>query len=73
MQIVAQVLIHIARGLYKDDEFGVELDNTIYALDSTTIDFSFLCFSGSSFESKKEPSSCIHSWFCVEVYHHTHK
>jgi len=29
----AQVLIHIARGLYKDDEFGVELDNTVSLLD----------------------------------------
>ena len=34
----AQVLIHIARDLYADDEFGVELDQTVYALDSTTID-----------------------------------
>ena len=28
----AQVLIHIARGLYIGDEFGVELDQTVYAL-----------------------------------------
>jgi hypothetical protein len=34
----AQVLIHTARGLYKDDALGVELDHTVYALDSTTID-----------------------------------
>jgi hypothetical protein len=27
---IAQVLIHIDRGLYKDDEFGVELDNTVH-------------------------------------------
>jgi hypothetical protein len=38
----AQILIHIARDLYISDEFGVELDNTVYALDSTTID---LCLS----------------------------
>jgi hypothetical protein len=38
----AQVLIHQARALYKDDTFGVELDQTVYALDSTTID---LCLS----------------------------
>ncbi len=38
----AQVLIHIARALYINDDFGVALDNTIYALDSTTID---LCLS----------------------------
>ncbi|MCK5493430.1 MAG: IS4 family transposase [Candidatus Omnitrophica bacterium] len=38
----AQVLIHTARSLYSEDAFGVELDNTVYALDSTTID---LCLS----------------------------
>ena len=38
----AQVLIHIARDLYADDDFGVELDETVYALDASTID---LCLS----------------------------
>ncbi len=38
----AQVLIHAARDLYAKDDFGLELDNTVYALDSTTID---LCLS----------------------------
>lgn len=38
----AQVLIADARALYVDDEFGVDLANTVYALDSTTID---LCMS----------------------------
>ena len=38
----AQVLIHQARDLYSNEDFGVELDNTVYALDSTTID---LCLS----------------------------
>ena len=38
----AQVLIHQARDLYVNEEFGVELDNTVYALDSTTIE---LCLS----------------------------
>jgi hypothetical protein len=37
----AQILIAQARPLYQNDGFGVELDNTAYALDSTTID---LCF-----------------------------
>ena len=45
----AQVLIHIARGLYIEEKFGVELDQAIYALDSTTIDlcltlFRFICW-----------------------------
>ena len=35
---LAQILIGIARPLYADDPFGVELRNTVYALDSTTID-----------------------------------
>ena len=38
----AQVLISRARKLYAGEDFGVELDNTVYALDATTID---LCLS----------------------------
>jgi hypothetical protein len=38
----AQILIHRARPLYRDDDFGVELAQTVYALDATTID---LCLS----------------------------
>jgi hypothetical protein len=34
----AQVLIRIARPLYAHDETGVDLDQSLYALDSTTID-----------------------------------
>ena len=38
----AQALIRMARPLYAGESFGVDLDNTVYALDSTTID---LCLS----------------------------
>jgi len=38
----AKILIAQARGLYQDEDFGVDLANTAYALDSTTID---LCLS----------------------------
>ncbi len=38
----AQSLIQIARKLYVDEDIGAELDNTVYALDATTID---LCLS----------------------------
>jgi hypothetical protein len=38
----AQVLIARARALYANDDFGIELDSTAYALDATTID---LCLS----------------------------
>jgi len=34
----AQVLIHRARSLYANEDLGLDLDNTIYALDSTTIE-----------------------------------
>ena len=40
----AQSLIHIARRLYSGDDFGVELDQTVYALDSTLIDLSLTLF-----------------------------
>jgi hypothetical protein len=39
---LAQVLIAMARPLYADEDFGVELQQTVYALDCTTID---LCLS----------------------------
>lgn len=39
---LAQVLIAIARPLYAGEDFGVELEQTVYALDCTTLD---LCLS----------------------------
>lgn len=38
----AQILIHEARQLYANDDFGLELQETVYALDATIID---LCLS----------------------------
>jgi hypothetical protein len=38
----AQILIHQARQLYANDDFGLELQETVYALDATIID---LCLS----------------------------
>ena len=35
---LAQVLIRTARQLYADEDFGIELQQTVYALDCTTID-----------------------------------
>lgn len=49
----AQVLIHIARKLYANDEFGVELDKTVYALDSTTIDLCLSLFPWAQFRKHK--------------------
>jgi transposase len=49
----AQVLIHTARELYKDEDFGVELDETVYALDSSTIDLCLSVFPWARFRRSK--------------------
>jgi Domain of unknown function (DUF4372)/Transposase DDE domain len=49
----AQSLIAIARRLYAEDSFGVELKNTVYALDSTTIDLCLSMFPWAPFRSTK--------------------
>ena len=49
----AQVLIHDARELYADEDFGIELDETIYALDSTTIDLCLSLFPWARFRKSK--------------------
>jgi len=49
----AQALIKIARPLYAEEDLGLELDNTIYALDSSTIDLCLSVFPWASFRSTK--------------------
>jgi hypothetical protein len=49
----AQSLIGIARGLYADEPLGVELKQTVYALDSTTIDLCLSVFPWAPFRSTK--------------------
>ncbi len=49
----AQVLIQRARALYRQESFAVELDNTVYALDSTTIDLSLTLFPWAQFRKRK--------------------
>lgn len=49
----AQSLIHIARRLYVDEDFGVELDHTVYALDATTIDLCLSVFPWANFRKAK--------------------
>jgi hypothetical protein len=46
-------LIQIARSLYSGEETGLELDSTIYALDSTTIDLCLSVFPWADFRKKK--------------------
>src|ERR1039458_9853277 len=49
----AQVLIAIARPLYANDPIGVDLDQTLYALDSTTIDLCLWLFPWAKFRKHK--------------------
>ena len=49
----AQSLIQIARKLYVDEDIGAELDNTVYALDATTIDLCLSVFPWAHFRSTK--------------------
>jgi hypothetical protein len=49
----AQVLISIARPLYADDPLGVELNENLYALDSTTIDLCLSLFPWALFRQHK--------------------
>ena len=49
----AQILIHHARSLYSDEDFGVELEQTVYALDSTTIDLCLSVFPWALFRKNK--------------------
>jgi transposase len=49
----AQVLIHRARALYQDEPFGVELKQTVYALDATTIDLCLSLFPWAYFRKNK--------------------
>jgi len=49
----AQVLIAIARPLYASDPIGVDLDQSLYALDSTTIDLCLSLFPWAKFRQHK--------------------
>ena len=49
----AQTLIHTARKLYYNEEFGITLKETVYALDSTTIDLCLSLFPWAKFRKNK--------------------
>lgn len=49
----AQRLINRARKLYAQDSFGIELDHTIYALDSTTIELCLSMFPWAAYCSRQ--------------------
>jgi hypothetical protein len=58
----AQVLIGQARILYANENFGVELQQSIYAFDATTIDLCLSLFPWPSSVNEKGPSSSTPSW-----------
>jgi hypothetical protein len=48
-----KILVSMARKLYSNDPFGVELEETVYALDSTTIDLCLSLFPWAEFRKRK--------------------
>ncbi len=49
----ARFLIHTARSLYADEPFGLDLDETVYALDASTIDLCLSLFPWAKFRKTK--------------------
>src|ERR1017187_4261167 len=49
----AHVLIGIGRPLYLKENFGIDLENTVYAFDSTTIDLCLALFPWAHFRKRK--------------------
>jgi hypothetical protein len=49
----ASVLIEIAKDLYRGEQFAVDISETVYALDSTTIDLCLSVFPWARFRKKK--------------------
>ena len=56
----AQILIHEARRLYVDEDFGLELKETVYALDSSTIDLCLSTFPWARFSKNQGGSEAAH-------------
>ncbi len=49
----AQALIHLARPMYATEDIGIDLEQTAYALDSTTIDLCLSLFPWARFRKRK--------------------
>ncbi len=50
---LAALLIHRARELYNDTDLGLDLTNTVYALDATTVDLCLLLLDWAPFRTTK--------------------
>lgn len=64
----SQSLIITAQRLYADAAFAVELDHTVYALDSTTIDLCLTSSPGLRSCVRRPPSSCTPCWICGAIF-----
>lgn len=62
---LAQRLIVQARRLYANEDLGFDLANTVYALDSTTIDFVWRSFRGRISARPRRRSRCTRCWTCA--------
>ena len=61
----AQALIRIARKLYATEPLGLELEQTVYALESDHHRFASVPVSlGAPFVPPRQQSSCTRSWIC---------
>ena len=68
---LAQLLIATARPLYKgDNDFLKDLDASVYAFDSTTIDLCLTLFPWAKFRKKKLPLKLIHYWIYRAISQH---
>jgi hypothetical protein len=61
---LAGVLLKTAKAVYRDEPFALEIDNTVYALDSTTIDLCLSMFPWATFRQHKAAVK-IHTLFDV--------
>src|SRR5712672_2757954 len=59
---LAQRLIVQARRLYTNEDLGFDLANTVYALDSTTIDLCLAVFPWAHFARPRRRSRCTRCW-----------
>ena len=50
---LAKTLMRKARPLYADEDLGLDIENTVYALDSTTVDLSLTLFPWADFRKTK--------------------
>jgi len=69
----AQVLIRLARPLYASDPIGVELEQSLYALDSTTIDLCLSLFPWTKFRKHKAASQDAHAAGSARQYPNVHR